>query len=520
MVNSLNNNSIIKFKSTDKVGQVITKEMISKWDGNVILDAGTATGKTTFILTVLSEYCLERNKKILFVCNRSVLAEEVEMKIKKMNITNVKVITYQSIEQKLRYGHDITLEYDYIALDEFHHMLEIYNHYTDLSYQYFINHPSQKIFMSATCGNLFRQLVDDGIVNKNQYYHIPKDYSYVDNITFYNRKTAHIDIIKNKLENTTDKIIYFTQSIEDAINTYKTFEEHSSTFFCSKYTSNNKAKEILDVNDGKVANETFHGRLLIATKALDVGINLFDKEIKHIVINMFDHNSMIQCIGRKRIIDESDTCSFYIRSWNKRELNVYRDTEILKQMNMFKTNREKFNKEYLSNREYHNKYIWFDNGKKKYRLNELAYLNLQSKDKSLDIMTNIKWINNEGLEIKGLGYKWFTLRRLGIDNFDSRIKSYEDDIERMEKQSDLNTYLNSVIGNVMLTSPDRKELIEMIDVRDGNSNRLLKSINTLNAVIHERNLDYIIKQFETSRIVNGKKKKYKSAWKIMRLSDN
>lgn len=71
----------------------------------------------------------------------------------------------------------------------------------------------------------------------------------------------------------------------------------------------------------------------------------------------------------------------------------------------------------------------------------------------------------------------------------------------------------------MLTAKDRQELIEKVNVRNGKNNTLLKGLDTLNGFLSENNLDYYIKQFETSRIINGKKKKYKSAWKVMKKSE-
>ena len=65
----------------------------------------------------------------------------------------------------------------------------------------------------------------------------------------------------------------------------------------------------------------------------------------------------------------------------------------------------------------------------------------------------------------------------------------------------------------MLTLEDRKELIEKIHATD-NRGRLLKSATALNAYLEEINSEFRIKQFETSRIIEGKKRKYKSAWKI------
>jgi hypothetical protein len=93
-------------------------------------------------------------------------------------------------------------------------------------------------------------------------------------------------------------------------------------------------------------------------------------------------------------------------------------------------------------------------------------------------------------------------------------------IEEDVENSELENYLDSMVGQVMLQVKDRKEIIEKVNVRDGNNNRLLKSIGTLNAKLKEVGLNFIIDEYETSRMINGKKMKFKSAWRVKRLVDN
>lgn len=475
-----------KFNSADKLSDVISLKEVEGWKGNVIFDAGTATGKTTFVLTTLSEHCKATNKQILFICNRIALAEEVRELVVKSNISNIKVTTYQAIEQSLRKNIEPNLNFDYLALDEFHHCLETYNIYTDLSYEYLINHPAQKIFMSATCRGLFNILIDEGYVDKSQYYYIPKSYDYVNRFVFYNRKTAHLDIIADKMENTDEKIIYFTQSIKDAVEVYNLYKDEA-TFYCSKNTTNNAAKTILDANEGRILNEQFDGRLLVATKVLDVGITLKDKQIKAIICNMYDYSSMIQCLGRKRLVDESDTCEFYIRTYSKGQLNLYRN-KAYKEMQMFEADRNKYNETYANDREHHNKYIYFDHSTNDLKLNKLAYLTARANEVQLDYMTKYKWMNEYFQEIEGVGYKQFILAQLDVSIDDLRVSDYES-YEESKKQNDLITYLDSIIG-IPLYKEEQQQLKEEFK-RDGLKARSM-GLNTLNGNLKDRKLPYII----------------------------
>lgn len=493
------------YKSNTKLGQVINKEEISKWNGNVIFDCATASGKTYFVLNNLSEYCTEQNKRILFICNRSALLDEVNDEIAKQNVTNVDTTTYQQIESNIRYNKDFTLEYDYIALDEIQHFTEEYNVYTDLSYDYLINHPAKKIFMSATSKTLFRLLLNKGIVDESHYYKIEKDYSYVDEFIFYKKKNAYLDIIKDKIENTDDKIIFFTQSIEEAIELYKTYKDIAS-FYCSKHTKNQEAKLILAENEDCIHNNTFDGRLLVATKALDLGISLKDKMIKTIIVNMFDHNSMQQAIGRKRIIDNTDTCTIYIRDYYKRGVNVYRD-KCIKDIQLFLTDREKFNHIKLSNREYRNPYIYFDVEINDFKVNKLAYLSILTKESELDEIMNSPFYSFEN---EDLAYRYFILKQLGLQIDDKRIMDYCK-IEEDSHMDNLTMYLDSIVGK-RLFKDEQKQLKEEFK-KDGLKARTI-GINTMNGNLQDRKLPYLIVNKRSSERIDGKVKTF-TFWEVI-----
>ena len=46
--------------------------------------------------------------------------------------------------------------------------------------------------------------------------------------------------------------------------------------------------------------------------------------------------------------------------------------------------------------------------------------------------------------------------------------------------------------------------------------RIIKNINSLNGYLQEINSKYRLKEFETSRMIDGKKKKFKHAWKLIK----
>ena len=104
--------------------------------------------------------------------------------------------------------------------------------------------------------------------------------------------------------------------------------------------------------------------------------------------------------------------------------------------------------------------------------------------------------------------------------YDEKAGSYT--YSMIKEDYELETYLARLVkeDTVFLQLKDRAELIKKINAKqDG---KLLKKAATLNQVLEERELDFRIKEFETTRMIqdaNGepKKKKYKNAWKIVKF---
>lgn len=479
-----------EFASDKKFGNVISEEEVKSWNGNVILDGGTATGKTFIIIHKIAALSMMKGKKILFVCNRDALKNQTVDEVEDTFAFNVDITTYQHIEHSIRNNvktSDVFItDYDWICLDEFHHVTEIYNRYTDLSFEWIYNHPSKKIYMSATATSIFNQFVEEGHVDEDNYYRIPKSYSYVDKFYFYNKKQDVKEIIRDKLHNTEDKIIFFSGSMDYALETYNEFK-NDALFFCSKYTKNTEAKEILRDQGYPIQNETFNSRLLVSTTALDVGVNLYDKSIKHIITSVFDWSQTIQCIGRKRLIDDDDRCSgIYMRNYNKGILNLFDKSKELEEMELFIWDRKEFNRKYISDRTYHNDFIYFDGANRDFKVNELARLKLKQYQKELYIMKDIE-VKFRGKSMKGMGYKKFMMNKLGIEY--EQTVNYES-VQQEQKEQNLVEYLEVNVG-VELYKEQREELIHKVGLKDSRG-RLQKGLSQLNAYLEENNMKYRI----------------------------
>lgn len=72
------------------------------WDGKkVFLECGTGRGKTTFALGVYSKFLLEHNKKVLYLCNRVALQNQILDNLSLYGVSEVEVKTYQKLAEEI-----------------------------------------------------------------------------------------------------------------------------------------------------------------------------------------------------------------------------------------------------------------------------------------------------------------------------------------------------------------------------------------------------------------------------------
>ncbi|MEW9989372.1 DEAD/DEAH box helicase family protein [Clostridium butyricum] len=396
----------MEVKLGEKYNNRITEETIQLWGtDNSIFNGATGSGKTYFVENNLYDYCMKNHKRILYLCNRSALYKEVSERIKMLNKTSIiTTMLYQTLDNKLKNDENIG-KYDYIVCDEFHYCINdaLFNKYTDLSYDYLTTQKDTcVIFMSGTAKGIFNKLKHDGIVKEEREYIIPYSYTYVEELQLFVKRNATVDIIENILNTTNDKVIYFANSTQHALDVYGKFKKQA-VFRCSEHSKNHEARCFNNLEAIKKYDEqliTFDERLLVTTKVLDNGITLKDKSIKHIITDIFDLESLQQCIGRKRPIDETDTCKLYIRKYTKSELNGFKVNTLgkFKPVELFVNNRDEFEKIYKNDREFHSDFIYLKDGKLTY--NKLGYW------KMLDELVTIERMERDG-------YKNILLNELG-----------------------------------------------------------------------------------------------------------
>lgn len=518
----------------------------------VIIQAMTGTGKTWFIKNVLIDH-IKEHERLLFVCNRTHLKRQLKkdllekygMKVpetleeldKITTIRNICITSYHAIQEReldKEYGVNkqiSTIHYDYIICDECHYILAdgSFNNKCRIAYEKLIKnttHSSIKIFISATMEEIEEPILSMndksiGVKPKIHKYTTGIDYSYV-NAKYFKELDDIISLIKN--DKTDEKWIIFITDLDDSKYIINELGEDK----CSLIKSGTKSEEVTNI----INNSQFEKKILICTKAMDNGINIADDKVTNMVVMAWDRVTFIQELGRKRInIEDAQTINLYIPVKSKKsfscKINNYNFK--LNELDLFKNDINKFNRKYdnslkkISNMED----IFYKKKDEGWEINKIGRKKLKEDIKFAQYM--LDKFKNEGK----FAYITEQLSWLQLENtFDESnlIENVvlDEDVETLEE------YLLSIKGEVMYQAPDRKELIEKIGIIDKHNSNLNKKKNSGEElkIVYIKNremlnkylldvlqIDFYIKEFPTSKIIDNQKKNFNHAWEIMQGSN-
>jgi hypothetical protein len=505
-----------------KVSEVITIDHIQSWKAGdiVTISAGTGAGKSHFIKNKLYDYAKNNSKEILFLIHRKDCYNQFKFELEQASKNDaIEIMTYQSIEYKIRNGIFVSLsQYHYIVCDEYHYWMESdskFNKFTDISMRAVMNSKqSIRILMSATAERT------KGYINKNEQqtidYSLPINFNHINLLNFYYSDDTLDEFVKLAIE-TNKKVIFFFESAKKAFDLHKKYKD-ITIFNCSK--SNPNYYKYVDQNeiDQILKEERFDNkRILITTMTMSTGINIIDNELDTIIVDSRDVDTIIQCIGRKRIINKNDKIDVIIKSISNQQLGGI-ITQLNKKIKMGRFFREhgihKFLLEYP--RESDNLNMLYDvieDGQQVKKINMLMYAKYLMD--IVDIQHMLGKLVNINLRIK-YGFPKFIARKLGF--WDSETNEYSYSIWEDEKGVEsLEMYLENVIGKQLLKE-DQKELIKKVNLKDSRG-RVQKSITILNAYFTENKMNYMIVSKVTSELVEGKKKSIRF-WEVLNNISN
>ena len=314
---------------TDVIG-----ETYKTWQtGVVLINAGTGTGKTTFIVKTLNEWAEITSTKILYLCNRRALQSQVveqaeaEQKAKELddNATgdgvgeeHLDIWTYQALEiMKLYYPERLDAflqQYRYIVADEAHYFMfdAQFNHDTVVSYDALKALWGEKIviYMSATADYMFQHLENMAVVRAEQRYNVDKDTGYVDKLQLY-WNDHQLECWLNSIPDD-EKALVFMETT-DGVKKWRNKYGDAAAGYCSAYNRNVKKADKLSDLKACLSDGILKKKYTFTTKALDNGVDIKDAALKHIFVETWEIDEAMQMFGRKRPLTEEDTCTFYIK---------------------------------------------------------------------------------------------------------------------------------------------------------------------------------------------------------------
>ena len=413
----------------------------------------------------------------------------------------IDICSYQKIEKTILHNKSFDwTKYQFIVCDEFHYFLDdaAFNITTDLSLQEIMKQTNAiKIFTSATGENV-KEYIQELYEVSPITYKLDSDYSFINSITYFNKQDTIEEFLKEAIEKK-QKAIFFIQSAKFAFSLYNKYSEYS-LFCCSANNSYYKHVDQAAISM-MLEKQHFDKLILITTCALDAGVNIIDKNLHNIVIDVKDTHSLIQCFGRKRVQNNNDYVNLYIKAINNMALgglesNIKHQLEMANYLEYHTT--EELIKKYP--REYDRSKIIYDlvtdTGMTK-RINPLMY---RKKNNDLKQIQEMK-------DLGEFGYCKYLSNHFGIEKYRLINEDYS-----------IKKYLEKHIGTVMYQVKDRKELINVLNVRS--NGKLMKNINVLNSTLQELGLEFYIYQFKTSKVINGKQKKFNAAWVIKSSKEN
>lgn len=466
-----------------KVSDIIRREQIDSWKvGDIItITAGTGDGKSYFIKNELYNYAKSKNKKILMLVHRSNCKKQFYEEIKANHKEDIiKIETYQNLENMKLYK-KATLDfsqYDYIICDEFHYFINDakFNERTDISFNAIVGQTHAiTIFMSATGENMKMYINEKRkLITKD--YELPIKYDFIEKSQFFYTEKIMEDLIIKFIKSGT-KAIFFIQSAEKAYELYKKYKKHC-LFNCSKYNRNYyKYVDEVKLND-MLKDEKFNEKILITTTCMDAGVNIKDADLKNIVTDVYEIETLIQCIGRKRMQSDDDKINLYIKCPENQKIGGIK-RELMKSLKKVKYLKTHSVNEYI---EQFPRSVGFD--KCIYDNTGLDEYNVTKEINTLmEFKYEINLIEVEAiLSDKKLGYIKYVAKKI-------ELKEYKI-IEISSKREEINAHLEKVKG-IILDTKKKEELGKIFNQKDS-CHRPYKSIGKLNKYLVDNNLPYEI----------------------------
>lgn len=551
------------------VSDVISEKTGYKdWEKGAVvsIEAQTGTGKTYAILNKILEDKVEAHEELVYICNRTELRRSIQKDLlekfkmsakysiqeqkyfdskwidnkgakldyewldSKKTIQNVTVMSYQEIanarNRRIHTNNNYYIldRFQYIVCDEIQFFLTdaSFNQKTYLAFEEIIttrNLRSSLIMLSATMqevNTLIEEYIEKYKDAKNLFgtrllhsykYETGRDYSYINTKYFKNIKD-----IATLIKNSDEKWLVFVTSEKNGEALKERLEADGVNAEFIKANKESEEKKNLTMYS------KFACKCLIATKVIDNGVNIKDRNVKNVVVMAYDKTTFIQELGRLRLnIENPHSINLYIRCCYKKTfitmLKTCEDKEKL--INLYREDINKFKARFNNDFKKVAEDIFYLDKENNWTLNRLGVVRLEldkkhykkiaekmELDKFAFIKEQLKWL---GLE------ETFTESNLIEDIVDCKSKN---DLEVFLKDSyENNTYYNKefFVETIEAIIETDERLKVIFNKLCGNGNRT-KGAKSYNKLLMDENINLPYAVGSEKRTVNGIRKNY---WKIL-----
>lgn len=229
-------------------------------------------------------------------------------------------------------------KYKYVICDECHFFTgdSLFNPCTEEILSFIVTEYRNaiRIYMSATLEDTFIPIIEKEYELSDYdyidciYYYFERNYDYIKKIYAYRELNQLVPKIK---EDEKSKWLIFVSSKSKG----KKFKENLKNFQpqdenLEKILSKANVKVAFLKSESKdtktyqdiVEKEKFEEQVLISTSVLDNGINIKDRQVKNVVIDLLDRTEFIQMLGRVRITGNMQI-NLYIRNYSTEEVEKF-----------------------------------------------------------------------------------------------------------------------------------------------------------------------------------------------------
>ena len=313
---------------TDSIKEALEEEVpYWRYWKAILIDAPPGRGKTSFVYEVLIPLAIKMNRNVLLVANRNALSLQMKLDVMELigsplrdRLTDlgiretdifgsVGIVSYHSLPRFLNdpENEDWLDNVEYVVADECHFFTSdsSFNDLTEWHLKLITKHFKRaiRVYMTGTSWDVLRPIADAEMAIKYDKerackvhldreiirYHWEQDHSHVD-LRFF----RDLEEIKRLiLGNPNEKYMIFVDSRDSGRALADALGKDRATYLDADSKGTKEMTKLLK-------EQTFDRQVLVTTKVLDCGINLWDNRLRHIVTVTDDRVSMLQMLGRKR----------------------------------------------------------------------------------------------------------------------------------------------------------------------------------------------------------------------------